>query len=141
MKVNDTVLGAIITVFSVIGFIYVHSLGFTSQVGLSPGVFPQLLFVLMALCGIAIFFEGRSGDEENTPINVNWEKLVLIIATMTVYTYTLEYVGFIISTIAFLGVTLYIFEEKRLKILASVPVLSAFAIYYSFTEFFLIPLP
>ena len=141
MKINDTILGTAIAVFSVIGFIYVHSLNFTSQVGLSPGVFPQLIFAMMAICGVGIFMEGRNDHEENAPINVNWGKLIQTVVTMTVYAYALEYVGFLISTVVFLLVTLYLFEEKRLKILATVPVLSAVAIYYSFTEFFLIPLP
>lgn len=140
MRSNDTVIGIVITAFSVLGFLYVHSLNFKSEVGLSPGVFPQFLFILMAICGVSIFFEGRK-SAESTKIDLNWKKLIIVVALLVIYSYALEYAGFIISTIAFLVVTLYVFEEKRLKILTTVPLLTSFLIYYTFTEFFLIPLP
>lgn len=141
MKNHDTFVGTVITAFALVGLWYVHSLNFTSQVGLSPGVFPQFVLALMALCGIAIFFEGRNSQDVVYSININWKKLILVIGAMIIYSYALEYLGFIISTIVFLIATLYLFEEKRLKIIATVPLCTAVLIYYTFTEFFLIPLP
>ena len=140
MKNNDSLIGLIIIAFSVTGFIYTHATDMQSLVGLSPGAFPQFLFAMMAVCGIIIFIEGRQ-PSESTRINLNWKKFLIVVLLLVIYAYALEYIGFIISTIAFLAVALYLFEEKRIKILISVPLLTSFLIYYTFTELFLIPLP
>lgn len=140
MKNTDTVIGLIIIAFSALGFFYIDSLNLKSLVGLSPGVFPQFLFVLMALCGISVLLESRKTSEAIS-VNLSGEKLLLIILLLTAYSYALEYVGFVISTIIFLVAALYIFDEKRVKVLLAVPFLTSVLIYFMFTEFFLIPLP
>ena len=140
MKSNDVLVGLIIIVFSIAGFVYTHATDMQSLVGLSPGAFPQFLFAMMGLCGISICFEGKKRTE-STQVNLNWKKFLSVVLLLVIYAYALEYLGFIISTIAFLAIALYIFEEKRIKVVLAVPVFTSVIIYYMFTELFLIPLP
>ena len=140
MKNSDAVIGPMIVILCIVGFFYTHSLNLQSMVGLSPAAFPKWLFGLMAICGVFIFLESRK-LAVHTPASFRWKTLLGTILLLIVYAYAFEYVGFIISTIVFLVLALYLFEEKRPKILISVPLVASFTIYYLFTEFFLIPLP
>jgi putative tricarboxylic transport membrane protein len=140
MKTSNSILGILIIGFSVIGFVYVQSTDIQSLVGLSPGAFPQFLFILFALCGLVIFREPDSEKpSDNSPFE--WKNTVKILLAFTAYVFGFEYGGFLASTVVFLIIAMYVFNERRMKILLTVPLLTSVCIYFLFTELFLIPLP
>lgn len=140
MKNNHVVVGAAIIVFAAIGFLYMQILDLRSSVGLSPGAFPKFLFVLFALCGAGILWEGRAGQKTEKP-DFAWESTLKLLLVFTLYVFGFEYLGFLASTVVFLAAAMYLMNEKRVKILVIVPVFTSVCIYFLFTELFLIPLP
>lgn len=140
-KINsNTIVGIIITVFSVLGFFYVKGQGMKSTVGLSPGAYPQFLLIILGICGIVIIYESFIDGSGKLP-EMNFKKVIPILVTFAAYITALRYIGFIISTTIFMAVAMYLYKEKRIKVLILAPVITSVVIYFLFTKLFLVPLP
>ena len=140
MKNINALIGVLITLFSVIGFTYVKHVDMKSLVGLSPGAYPMFLLVIIGLCGVGITITSVKKKINVSP-NINYKKVLPLLIVFTIYVYAFKYIGYMISTIIFLIIAMYIFKERRVKLLVSVPIITSVVIYFLFKNLFLIPLP
>lgn len=142
MKNSDTGAGIVLALFSLAGIVYISQQGYKSTVGLSPGFFPTFVLVVLGLCGVVLFAKSVTVEKDKTFIPVfAWKKLLPVIVMLAVYMFAMEYIGFIISTLIFMVVTMLFYGERRKKYLALVPIATTAFIFLVFTEIFNIPLP
>ncbi len=140
MKNSDTTIGFITIAFSVIGLLYVRSIGFKSTVGLSPAAFPQFIFVALGLCGLVLLF-GSLSNENVEKAKFQLKKVFPILTVFTIFVFAFQYFGFLISAIVFLATAMHLFKEKRVGYLIIFPIITTVGIYILFSKLFLIPLP
>ena len=138
---RDIISGGLLVFFALLGYFFAFQMEST-QVNIIPRSFyPAFLFSIMLLCGLILLKQGVQREKKLAFPSFNLPKLLPIAGVLVAYVLIMEYLGFIISTIIFLLCSIYLFGERRKKILASVPVVVALIVYYLFTKAFLIILP
>ncbi len=141
MKKIDRISGIVIVIFAVIGFIYAKATSTPSTVGLASNTYPQFLFICLAICGVILVVTSLSKDEEKAVIKTNWGSLLPIVGVLLVYVLIFDHVHFIVSSIIFTAAEMYLFGEKRWKIIALVSIIAPVVMYLLFTQAFSIMLP
>lgn len=91
-----------------------------------------ILLGLSLLVLVPAFRTPVQDDEKNIFGNVNWKKVIAIIVTLTGYGLALEPLGFLISTVFFIGFLLYSIGAKRWGVVISVSLVSTALIYVLF---------
>lgn len=96
-----------------------------------PGFFPELaavagMIVGALICARALWSlrnkRSASGPTATPALAADWLRLLALIAACTGYVAAMRPVGFVISSILFLGMSLVILGERRLLVLALLPV-------------------
>ena len=142
------IVGGCVIAFSV--FIFVASLSIRRIAALAGTLdarfFPQLVAALIAICGISIVISGfakakrYSGDEENAvlwPLKDGTICALLTIFTIGIYIFSMEYIGFLLSSFLFLVALMAILAPKGKRNFIQFIIISAVCstvIYYSFTS-------
>lgn len=108
----------------------------------SSGLYTQLLAYGMALCGgLCILRSLRSAKSEKAKTPLKHVRFVLIVLLAIVYIYSLEYLGYIVSSILMGGVLLYTMKERNPLRLVFFSAAYALVIYAMFVKALLISLP
>ena len=111
----------------------------------SAGLYTQLLAYSMAFCGglfiVRTILASRSGEEEKPKRPLNYVRFALVVFLAAVYVWSLEYLGYIISSILVGGMLLYVMKEKSPFRLVLFPAAYALVIYAMFVKALLINLP
>ena len=141
MKKVDRISGIVLVIFSIIGFVYAKATSTPSTVGLASNTYPQFLFICLAICGVVLVATSLSKDMENAEIKTNWRALLPVVGVLLVYVLIFDHVHFIASSIIFTGLEMYLFGEKRWKVIALVSIIAPVTIYFLFTQVFSIMLP
>jgi putative tricarboxylic transport membrane protein len=63
---------------------------------------------------------------------VRWKSIILVLASLFIYAVVLEKLGFLVSTLLFIGALLIIIERKKWLIVAIIAILSTLAFYIVF---------
>lgn len=118
---------------------------------MSAGVFPQIIFVSIAiLCGVAAISEISKHGLPRLSFSVAWKRLIALKAVIfnlvlfIIYVAIMPVAGFIISTFAYLLIAqFYLAPKKPITVLIAIFVATLFSIgpYYLFSEVFNIYLP
>lgn len=103
----------------------------TSAVG--PDYLPKLVLGIMILCGIGLIFTSLVlKKDEVVEIDISLEKKVLLyMGIFILYGIALHFIGFVISSLLFASLSLYLMESKKPQyyITAAVVVVVIFAAF------------
>ena len=161
---EDKLIGIILVVFS--GLMYYETLAFPPAMfgALGAGVFPQILFTLLALAGAALTITGFIRDRKKGA-NATAEKreagisLILyrfkeslhyhshVIVSFTLffcYIVLMSYFGYTISTLIFMPILMWILgprNRRAIPITIAVSLGMTFVMYFTFVKFLRIFLP
>ncbi len=141
MKKVDRISGIVLVIVSIVGFIYAKATSTPSTVGLASNTYPQFLFICLAICGVVLVATSLSKDTEKAEIKTNWKALLPVVGVLLVYVLIFDHVHFIASSVIFTALEMYLFGEKRWKIIALVSIIAPVTIYFLFTQAFSIMLP
>jgi putative tricarboxylic transport membrane protein len=120
-------------VLFIIGSTHLSSSSYGSKVG--PNIFPFLLGGILAILSIRLFYETfQSKRQEGNKERLQYKPFLIIFVATLLYILTLETVGYIITTFAFLFVCFQTME--RTKITTSLIVSACFsgAVYYLYVH-------
>ena len=146
---SELVFNGILLLFTIYCFVIIGDLpDGTSTDTLTASMYPRiiigLLIVLFVSNMINIYKNKKEG--ETFKIDFSIEKIVknkMFIGSvlLLIYTFALDYTGFIISSLVFFGAYSYLLGERRVKILVLSSLVSVVAIYVLFDGLLGIMLP
>jgi len=140
-KDADLYVGVVLLIAAFFGFAETMQLPTSSAVGVSGKFYPNILFTVIAGCGCGLIFQGLTRTHNSKMPQFNWKELLPMLIVLLAYVFLLEYLGFIIMTLVFMVVSMWILGERRAIFLAAVPLVSTFGIYYLFSNVFMISFP
>ncbi len=141
MKDADCLAGFALLIFSFFGVTVGKEIVHLKTQGLSAAFFPNLLFVVLAICGFVLIYQGWRREQKSPLPQFIWSKLIPWFVLLAAYALVFEYAGFIIATILFVIVSMLLLGERRLVWLGAVPLISSFGIYFLFSKVFMIVMP
>jgi len=101
--------------------------------------------VLIAILAVILLVQeirsARTAAQEERREKPNWKSIGLTLLFFLAYILLLEYVGFVVGTVLFIGATLKIIEKKGWLLSTWVSVAMAFACYYIFKVWLQAELP
>ncbi len=116
--------------------------GGMSQDVLGPGFFPFWVGVAVAAVAVIILISeirGRGSEEPFLPREGRWPVLVLLAGTIF-YVALFEYLGFVIDTVLFVGLTLWLLGQRPTVSLGAAVVVGL-GLYLVFVRWLGVPLP
>lgn len=140
MRDPDVFAGGLLMVLAVAGYIYSNTIDIVDVIGMREDFYPKFLFVSLLVCGLSLIIKGYKKEVKNTFPKFQYRQLLLITIVMSVYIVLFEYLGYIVGTLFFLLLSMYIFGERRKKYLVAVPLIATTVVYFLFTKVFLIVL-
>ena len=100
------------------------------------GFFPFLAGVVFGILSLVLLIQSLVAKERVDAVlgKVRWKNVILVLICLFVYAVVLERLGFMISTIFFIGILLRVIEKKRwsLVILISVSATLVFWVIFQF---------
>lgn len=153
---KDVVIGVGLMSISAAFFIATWSFPIEGQY-VSPRVFPRFVSACMII--LTAILVGRNVRTLRRPAKTGDQAgdtdlaararaflarngLIIAFAVIAfVYTQAISYVGFVVSTLLLLAVTVFLFNERRWFVIALVSVLGTSVFYYVFRIIFKVPLP
>jgi hypothetical protein len=161
---EDKIIGIILVIFS--GLMFYKTLEFPPAMfgSLGAGVFPQILFTLLALAGAALtvtgFIRDRKKDEDATaekgeartsPIvnrfkeSLHYHSHVIISFTLFFcYVILMSYFGYTISTLIFMPILMWVLGPRNRRAIPITIIVSlgmTFIMYFAFLKFLKVFLP
>jgi putative tricarboxylic transport membrane protein len=96
---------------------YRLGLGAINQPG--PGLFPFSAGFIMLILSLAALFQSvakkKKGEETNRQQPIRWWNIVIILAAITAYAFSLERIGFLVNTFLFMCLLLKVVEPQTWK--------------------------
>lgn len=129
---------ALLLIIGSIGVIYVAS-QFPSEGQIGPGFFPILIAVGIVLFAIVDLFV--DDEPEAKIVNSDMKSAGAIFVLVLAYVGLMPLTGFLVGTMAFLLISLYYSGVRSKVTLITLSFGSPIALFYIFSEFFLIQLP
>lgn len=105
--------------------------------GGNPAFYPRLLAVLLIIISAFLFF-GKSKEEVKVR---NIARITLLVIFFFLYTFALKRVGFLVSTMVWIALTMLIVGKKNWIEVIIIPPTITFLIYLAFWKILYIPLP
>ena len=105
---------------------------------LGPNAFPVMLAVFLALFSFYLLF--RPDPEPNWPPSKSLRRQGMALGALIVYGVILEFIGFIISSIALVGFLSYLMGANR-RYIAATGICASVFLYFLFNDFLGLPLP
>jgi putative tricarboxylic transport membrane protein len=121
-------------IFSTLICIESFRLGIGSFHAPGTGFFPfwvGMVFGALSLLLLILTF-AREGKRAKNSEKVRWGSIILVLASLFIYAAVLEKIGFVLSTLLFIGALLMIIERKKWHIVAIIAILSTSAFYIVF---------
>lgn len=144
----DQVGGIIFGVFSLLLYFVIipTEVVDSQQFGVSPRFLPQLVALSLLFLAICLFVSGyRKRNQENQKIyTINPTELKLIAKTLilfALYILALDFLGYMIPTIVVLGIFMYMYGQRRIKLLIAIALGLPVVIYFFFTKALQMVLP
>jgi putative tricarboxylic transport membrane protein len=102
------------------------------------GFFPFLAGIVFAGLSLILLIQSLVAGEDVEGIlgKVRWKNIIVVLICLVVYAVVLEKLGFMISTIFFIGVVLRVIEKKRWSLVVSVSV-SATLVFWVIFQYWL----
>ncbi|HHY46134.1 MAG TPA: tripartite tricarboxylate transporter TctB family protein [Firmicutes bacterium] len=120
--------------------------------GPSAGFWPTVILTMMSICGIALALSADKGKQTHAPASskgdLRTQKGALplgspgvCIILLLLYLASLQVLGFLLATVVFQVLYLYILRVRRAGPLLFTPVLVTIALFFFFTRVVYAPLP
>lgn len=115
---------------------------------MGPEFFPKFLSVGLIILSILLIIQtfvkekqGRGQNSKNFDINLKSElRVLLIFFIITIYAVMIPYLGFVISTILFMGIALFLLNVRKWYFYGALIAFS-FVVYYVFEKLLYVQLP
>ena len=150
MRVNDAITGLVLVLLSIAIFLYSTTFPKLFGMQFSAGFWPQLLSVMLAICGASLMF---SGIRERATTGVAWLELdewwkqpgtfatvALVPGSILFYIFASDYLGFIICSLIIILALAYRFGLSPAKAL-TLSVVTTACMHIVFVEILLVALP
>ena len=134
MEISDRWSGSFWLLLSILICIESYRLGIGSFHAPGTGFFPfwvGMVFGALSLLLLVLTFV-REGKRVGISEKVQWRSIILVLASLFLYAVVLEKIGFVVSTLLFIGALLMITERKKWYVVAIVAILSTLAFYIVF---------
>jgi hypothetical protein len=142
---SEVVAGALVLTFGVALLAGALQFPFLLDGVPGPGFLPLLTAVATVACGLVLLTSSVRGtirmDKPNWAPRSGWVRVVSMLAAMTVSYLLLEELGFLIVTTLFMAAMIFALGERSWRMLATIPVLAAIALYAVFAVWLRVPLP
>lgn len=144
---KNKILGIVSIVLS--AGVVVYAIGLKPKMQLAagdpgPAVYPIAAALLLAVCGIAVFFQKEDGDAREFLSAKEWKRLAVLFSLFAAYTAGLILLGFLISSVVMLFVTCTLFmgENKvALWVRAVYSLVLGVGVWYLLKTVFAVSLP
>ena len=160
MRVNDAISGAVLVIFAAAEIAYTRTFPSLHGQSYGPDLFPALIGVALALCGMLLIFRGllarRNPADPNGLTNGNGSKWVdvsniadsrharinalLIIVFLFLYITLSDLIGFIPISLCTIGFLLYRLGSSII-VACTVAIVATAVIQLLFAKILLVPLP
>lgn len=138
---KDICAGSFLIILSLLGYIVTSQIDNMVITKLSGAFYPNLLFTIILLCGVSLIYQGKKRKIKEPLPSFKWKALLPLVVALLLYVALMEYIGFIISTALFLLTAMWLFGERRVKVLVPVAIVATAVVYVLFTQAFMIVLP
>lgn len=146
MRINDAIIGAVLLAFAIAMFAYARTLPAIPGQEYGAAVFPVLIAVGLAGCGVLLIasghrhWQGAVAWSDWAQTHHAWVRLVVIFALILAYIVAAPALGFVPTSIAILLVFL-LMMGVRWWIAAAVAVAATVLIQQTFVGLLRVPLP
>jgi putative tricarboxylic transport membrane protein len=108
-----------------------------------PGFFPFLLGFVLVLFSIALISKHWQKDQVPQPFwaGRTWVRPLLGVMILGFYALLVDWVGFLITTFAFLAIWMAVIERLRWRTILSISIGTTVVLYLIFSLFLEVPLP
>ncbi|NMB15504.1 MAG: tripartite tricarboxylate transporter TctB family protein [Firmicutes bacterium] len=146
MRIGELVIGGVAIALAV--FVFILTLGFPQLPDghPGPGLFPQLLAIILAIMGLVLIGQNLSkrdlspGGEEKAEGREEWVNILWVIGVILCYMFISEIAGFMITAVVISWVLMLRLGAARLKgFVASMA--AVLFVYWLFSQVLLVPLP
>lgn len=135
-----SIVFVLIGTFFVVESRNISASAYGSQVG--PNLFPMALGILLILLSLRLWWEaGRKRSEEKTAAPLQHKRLFSFVLLTLLYAFTLEQLGYIITTFLFLLVGFLLLDRRRWWMSALIAGCFTLVVYYVYVELLLGTLP
>ncbi len=145
MKLLDVVGSLFFLILSIVISIESYHLKVGSYKMPGPGFMPFWIGVVIGLLSLLLFIQTLAKDkeeaEEKVPENKKWKNILLVLASLFIYTFTLERIGFVVSTFLFMVFLPRLIEVKKWHVIIMVASLTALGTYLLFAVWLKTQLP
>ena len=148
MKVNDAVFGAIFVLLGLVVLVHVQSFPRIPGQPVGPGLFPGLISVAFALCGLLLIVSGvRNRAEEPWYETAEWMRsgrhfisFGAIVGGVAAYVLLANTIGFLILSPVLLWLWFTTLGVRRVTAVV-VAIIATLVIWYAFYKVLRVPLP
>lgn len=138
---KDICAGGFLIILALLGFIASSQIENMAVTRLSGAFYPNILFSILIICGIGLIYQGKKRKNKEAIPSFKWKKLIQMVIVLLLYVFLMEYIGFVLSTVLFMIVSMFLYGERRAKILLPVSIVISVVVYLLFTKAFMIILP
>ena len=147
-KYGDLICGIICAIVAAAVFVMSVQIGLKESASIGADFLPKIVSVILFTFSVILAVRGwktaRAGDVPQQEYPSNTRGVLIMLTALVVYAYTFKTVGFILTTIPFMFLSIVLMSKKEetnyLKF-AIITVVTVFAIYFLFTRLFSIRLP
>lgn len=125
MKKADIIVPIVLIITSVLG---IKETGNFTE---SAAILPKITFALIILLSLIILVKALITQSDKT-VKFNWKRIIIMVALFGGYIIILPIVGYYVSTILFIGATMYMFGVRNKVTLIAVSIGFAVMVYIIF---------
>jgi putative tricarboxylic transport membrane protein len=152
MPFRDAIAGFAMAILSLVLFIGTWEFSDVSGY-MSPQVFPRLvalvLFAFSMVLAVRSLFAvvrvpASAWPRWQAECMAAWRRyrpLVVVVAASFAYVYAMETVGYVVATVLYVGVTVFLYGERRWPVVAIMGIGGGLVLYATFRLLFQVPLP
>jgi len=139
---KDQKFGIILLIFCLILWFFIIPTQISST---KDAVYPRLVNVWIAICGILLILKSWKSTEKIISDESKDEKgiirVVAIVIIFLIYIFMIDFLGFFISSFAFIIILMLSFGVRDWKKLISVPIIILLFLYFLIEKVLVFPLP
>ena len=144
----EQVTGGVLGGFSLLLYFWLipWQIGDVNVAGVTPRFLPETLALFMLLLSVLLIFNGygKRNKTDQKYYSFAPKETTLVVKSLlilTVYINVLEWVGYLLTTMVALGSLMYMYGQRKIKVLLPVSIGLPVAIYLFFTKVLQIVLP
>lgn len=140
---RDRIVSVVLIILSVLICLESSHLKLGTYHNPGPGFLPFGVGMVLGFLSFILFFQSfkEKQEKENPLEEKRWKNIFLVLAFLFTYAFLIEKIGFVISTLLFVGAIMKIIEAKRWLVVIVVSVAASFGTYLIFEVWLQTQLP